>query len=84
MVREQRDLMEGVESDGGPMEECGKRFRKEGDEVIGVAIESKKVCVITDVREKQIMNSKTIKTDTRIAWFTNLATSTAERKRIFY
>ena len=35
-------------------------------------------------REKQIMNAKTIKTDNRFTWFTNLATSTAERERIFY
>ena len=30
------------------------------------------------------MNAKTIKTDNKFTWFTNLATSTAERERIFY
>ena len=44
----------------------------------------KSLYVITDVREKQIMNSKAIKSDNRFMWFTNLATSTAERERIFY
>ena len=39
-----------------------------------------KDCVITDVREKQILNSKVIKS----TWFTNLTTSKAERERIFY
>ena len=42
------------------------------------------VTVITDVREKKIMNAKTIKSDNRFTWFTNLATSTAERGRIIY
>ena len=40
--------------------------------------------VITDVREKQITNAKTIKTENILTWFTNLATSTADRERIFY
>ena len=38
--------------------------------------------VITDVREKQISNAKTIKSDNRFMWFTNLATSMAKRENI--
>ena len=36
------------------------------------------------MREKQILNAKTIKSDNIFTWFTNLATSTTERERIFY
>ena len=34
------------------------------------------------MREKQIRNTKTIKTDNIFTWFTNLATSTAEGENI--
>ena len=54
-------------------------------EIGGFTLQGGKIeLVITDVREKQIMNAKSDKTDNRFTWFTNLATSTAERGRIFY